>query len=140
MNNEVLDREHQGIFEKMNRVAQLNARLPKKMTLLAAFDDLIMFTAHHFKDEEAHMEEIGFPKVESHRASHRRLTEALERHRQEFVSSVYGRFPSSVFDFFKTWVTSHIMIVDKEYAEFERAKRNERSAALSEKAEKPEPK
>ena len=86
--------------------------------LLEKFDLLVAATHEHFDDEEKHMQTIGYPGLERHHQIHQQLFEALDKYRREFTASVYGRFPSSVFDFFKTWLITHIMIVDRQYADF----------------------
>ena len=51
----------------------------------------------------------------------RRCVELIERmteQKEEFDKTPVARIPSAVFDFFKLWITTHIMIVDKKYGEY----------------------
>ena len=114
-----LNGEHREIIDQMAEVQALNSHTLSKEALLAAFDELIRCTRKHFKDEEEHLEAIAYPKREAHKRLHNSLMKSLRKYRLELVNSVYGRFPSSVFDFFRTWMVSHIMMADKQYAEFE---------------------
>ena len=110
-----LDDEHKHILLKMSEVKSANARSLSKDKLSEEYDELIAVTRQHFSDEEEHMRRMKFPDLEQHQRIHEQLFVTLEKYRQELKGSVYGRFPSSVFDFFRTWLVSHIMIVDQKY-------------------------
>jgi hemerythrin len=113
-----LDGEHRAIIEQMSTLRDQNSRTFSKEKLLESFDALVALTRVHFQDEERHMAELNYPDLERHKRIHEQLYQALDRYRTEFSASVYGRFPSSVFDFFQTWLVTHIMIVDQQYAKF----------------------
>jgi hemerythrin len=114
-----LDGEHKEIIQKMNDLFLLNKRAVDKARLLSAYDDFVTVTRHHFQDEELHMKKMGYVRLESHKKAHVDLLTSLGNFRNELTHSVYAQFPSSVFDFFKTWLASHIMIVDRSYADFQ---------------------
>jgi hemerythrin-like metal-binding protein len=113
-----IDEEHRQIIDTMNRIADLNRKSFDKEQLLSSFKLLIGLTQKHFKDEEELMRQENYPNFETHKRIHDSFLETLERYKVEMESSVYRRFPSAVFDFFKTWITTHIMIVDRQYQEF----------------------
>lgn len=115
--NSRLNHEHREILALMARLQVLNTKSMSKVALLSAFDELIQYTQLHFAEEEEHMAAMSYPKLETHMRLHTSLLNSLAGYRAELMSSVYGRFPVSVFDFFKTWMISHIMIADKQYAE-----------------------
>jgi hemerythrin-like metal-binding protein len=117
--HESIDEEHKDIIDRMKRLTEMNNKTFNKELLIITFDDLIRCTNRHFLNEEDHMRRINYPQFENHQKIHQSFVETLLRYRQEMINSVYHRFPSSVFDFFKTWITTHILIVDKQYAEFE---------------------
>ncbi|MBI3544608.1 MAG: hemerythrin family protein [Deltaproteobacteria bacterium] len=117
-----MDDEHRELLGRMARVEELNSRSLDKTAVIDAFDDFVTCVRFHFTDEEAHMVKMGYPKTDVHHRIHESLLDALTRYRAELMTSVHGRFPSSVFDFFKTWITTHIMIVDRQYCDFERAR------------------
>jgi hemerythrin len=114
--NNLMDEEHQELIARMGRLHQINATSLDKKLILMGMDEFIRITRHHFNDEEKLMKEVGYPGLEQHQRIHEGLFGALDRYRAELASSVYHRFPSSVFDFMKTWITSHIMMVDQQYA------------------------
>jgi hemerythrin-like metal-binding protein len=118
--NAPLDNEHRILLARMNELVEANGRSMDKAWMLGQFDELVALTRHHFDGEEEHMALIGYPGLKQHQRIHDQLFTAMEKYRSEFQQSVYGRFPSSVFDFFATWLTTHIMIVDRQYADYER--------------------
>ena len=113
--DELMNQEHQTLLEKMAQLASYNHRSLSKKDILFYYDDLVDYTKRHFRDEEAHMKTIGYGELEQHRRLHSGLLEALDRYREEFNTGVSGRFPSAVFDFFRTWIMTHILVVDKRY-------------------------
>lgn len=122
--NEAMNDEHKELINKMRNLIALNQRSLSKNDLLFYYDDLVSYTKRHFRDEEVYLKSINYPGLEQHKRIHTGLTDALDRYREEFKSSVSGRFPSSVFDFFRTWITSHILVVDKSYSELAKSGQN----------------
>jgi hemerythrin-like metal-binding protein len=127
--NEQLNDEHKTLLAKMAKVEEFNERMLSKEALLEAYDDLVQYAVDHFKEEEAYMREILYPAAETHGRIHSALIDALAKYRAEFMASVYARFPAAVFDFFKTWMLTHIMIVDRQYSEYADAKARVRTVA-----------
>lgn len=115
---EFLNEEHRVLITRMNHIARQNKISLSKDTLITLFEELIQFTRQHFDDEEKYLSSIQYPKLDQHARIHNQLIEKLNQYRDEFRKAVQGRFPESVFDFFRTWITTHILIVDKEYANF----------------------
>jgi len=125
--NEAMNDEHRELINKMQNLTALNQRSLNKNDILFYYDDLVNYTKRHFQDEEIYLESINYPGLEQHKRIHVGLMDALARYREEFKSSVSGRFPSSVFDFFRTWITSHILVVDKGYSELAKSQQNSKT-------------
>ena len=117
-----INEEHKEIFARMAQIENLSKNFADKKAVLAAFDNLVEYTLEHFQSEEAFMRKINFPEIETHKKMHADLMAKLDKYRKEYVNSVYGAFPSSVFDFFQNWLLTHILIADKRYAEFAKSK------------------
>lgn len=111
-----LNLEHQELISRMNLFAEKNRSALSKDELLKSYQSLVAYTAKHFEDEERYFSSINYTRAAEHRKIHKQLIDKLRGYEQEFRGSVSGRFPNSVFDFFKTWITTHILLVDKEYA------------------------
>ena len=73
---------------------------------------LLAYTEQHFAAEEAWMEEIGYPRLESHRNLHRQLMKKVGRFRVRF--EVNGqRITREMHDFLENWLVHHILEDDK---------------------------
>jgi hemerythrin len=116
--NDKLNNEHQDLIALMDQIQEANATSMDKARLLDSYDRLVRATQQHFSDEEQYLASFAYPELEQHQRIHQQLLEALVRYRGEFTKSVHGRFPAAVFDFFKTWILTHIMLVDKRYATY----------------------
>ena len=127
--NEKMNSEHRELLRRMAQIEELNTKTLNKQALAEAYLGLIDFVHKHFREEEEHMKAMRYPQLETHQRIHESMLDALMRYYREFEASVYGRFPSSVFDFFKTWVLTHIMMVDRQYAEFEKSKDSSSAAS-----------
>jgi len=73
--NEVIDREHQGLFNDANELlaAMLSGRPMDEMKTL--IDALIRDAVKHFQNEEAILVTVGYPGVAEHAAIHRKLVD-----------------------------------------------------------------
>lgn len=100
--NDFLDAVHQGRAEEVVRETA------------AA---LLAHTVDHFADEEAYMESIGYPDLETHHREHRDLRAKAER----MVERVARPDAGNVRDMdvlLKTWLLDHILNTDLKIAEF----------------------
>lgn len=111
-----MDAEHRQLVDKMNRIHELDRQQAQKPTLAAAFADLGSYIEQHFADEEAYMQQIGFPDHKRHAAIHADLLRRFAEHRANFERGD-GRVPPSVFRFLVSWLASHIKGIDRKYAE-----------------------
>lgn len=119
VHNTLMNDEHKTLIALMDNLRDRNQRSMDKQGLLETFEKLIAFTKVHFSDEEKHMNSIHYPKAEQHKLIHQQLLNTLESQAEEFRRSVSGKIPTAVFDFFKTWLVSHILMFDKDYAKHE---------------------
>lgn len=118
-----MDEEHRNLLARMSKFEVLNKSLAQKHTLLSEFKSFILFTTEHFQHEENLMQEYEYPSLLEHISIHRDLISKLNKYMNELERSVYSEIPSSVFDFFNNWLVSHILIIDRRYAEFIHAKK-----------------
>jgi hemerythrin len=111
-----MDAEHRQLIDKMNRVYVLDQQQAGRVRIAAAFSDLGTFIKQHFADEEAHMQQIGFPDLRRHAAIHADLLRRFGEHLQSFDRGD-GRVPPSMIRFLVSWLASHIKGIDRKYAE-----------------------
>ena len=113
-----MDEEHMELLRRMQKLEGLSRSMTTKPNLLAAFDSVIDLARLHFVHEEALQKKMNYPNADAHKKVHEDLISKLMKYRQELDHSVYSALPSSVFDFFQNWLLTHILIVDRQYAEF----------------------
>lgn len=126
--NEMIDDDHQAIFEIANRLqAEIASRLsaeeqdePQLSIVGEVLVELIEHTGGHFMREEALMQSIGFPWYEEHKLQHKMLMNKVNDLHREFMR---GRNDVSleVAEFVLKWMIPHIMHADMELGRCMRA-------------------
>lgn len=111
-----MDEEHKGLIAAMNDVHDLDAKGADKARIDAAIARLATLTQQHFADEEAHMEAIGFPDLRAHRILHKDLLDKFTKHYDAFRAGT-GKVDRALFDFLAFWLRSHIVGIDRKYAD-----------------------
>jgi len=71
----------------------------------------------HFTDEEALMQEKGYPDFDLHKAEHDFLLAQVLNFREEFAADKVG-FSESMMDYLRDWLRDHILISDRRMARF----------------------
>lgn len=111
VNNQLIDSEHQHLFELLDRY-YLGLKGDKdKMELLQLVKGLIDYAQIHFNDEEALMKRIGYPEIEQHQHLHHQFMRK--------VNDFYDKLQSGkliltleVTNFVKNWLVAHIKSED----------------------------
>lgn len=119
MVNELLEKLHQGKGEEVVR------------PLLAKLRE---YTVYHFHDEEAFMEEIGYPERGEHHQEHERLVKRVK----QFQRDIYEQRtvePAALLSFLKDWLLDHILKMDMQIGKFVQEKEARIKAAASEQEE-----
>ncbi|HEY0845433.1 MAG TPA: bacteriohemerythrin [Noviherbaspirillum sp.] len=119
--NEMIDEDHQAIFEIANRLqAEIATRMsaeeqeePQHSIVGEVLVELIEHTGGHFMREEALMQSISFPWYEEHKLQHKMLMNKVNSLHREFMR---GRNDVSleVAEFVLKWMIPHIMHADME--------------------------
>lgn len=111
-----MDAEHKGLIAAMNHVHDLDAKNAQKPAVDTAIQRLAELTTKHFADEEQHMAKVGFPDLRVHQRIHQNLLEKFTALHQAFQAGT-GKVDRAFFDFLKFWLRSHILGVDRQYAD-----------------------
>jgi len=117
---DTMDAEHQRLISLMNALYEHNERGSDKTSIGRAFTELLEYTRVHFADEERFMASVSYPDLANHAQAHKHLLLCVELQAREFADG-NGKVPSRVFDFFKSWLTSHILGADVKYGHHSRA-------------------
>jgi hemerythrin-like metal-binding protein len=114
-----MDAQHQVLISMMNELAERAAANAPKSEVLALLKQLGNYTIQHFREEEAYMERIGYPQLETHKVIHRELLSNLRQHVAAFDAGS-GKVAGDLLGFLKFWLAAHIRGIDRQYASFER--------------------
>ena len=121
--HEPFNEQHKEMFRLQNRVVNLLCGNASPRELSVILNRLIRYCQRHFQDEEALMAEYGYADLPAHRQEHEQLVMHIFT-----LSEELGREPCNrdrLLTFLNTWITSHIMKVDKKYRRFFLDKRTE---------------
>lgn len=111
-----MDAEHKTLIEKMNLLYEAADNKEPFERLQFLVDDLADYTVQHFRDEEAFMESIGFPGLDTHKIIHEQLLKQFGEHVAKFQQS--QNLSEDFFGFLKVWLSAHIRGIDMKYSDF----------------------
>lgn len=120
----LIDEEHKNLFDIIARTHELiHAELlhDKYDEIMGILAELKEYTEKHFRDEEAYMEKIQYPKLEQQKIAHAAFIEKLvdidlfdidemDDNQQEYLEGLI--------DFLSSWLVNHILQMDKPIADF----------------------
>lgn len=112
--NSTIDRQHQQLFSIANRYHAAYTRREDRAILKTIFEELIAYTAFHFKEEERLMQEGGFPDFLAHKQSHEKLVKVVLQYKDNFDDGPHG-IEEQAMQFIKTWLNGHILGMDRKY-------------------------
>jgi hemerythrin-like metal-binding protein len=115
---EEFDGHHQKLFAIIGELtASLETGADDEATIVRALSELLDYTKYHFKAEENALRKLGYPGLSRQEAEHRDFIASLNVFKASYD---YGVVPpvGDLVDFLKKWLTSHILVCDKEYADF----------------------
>jgi hemerythrin len=116
---EIIDTQHKTLFDAVNTLADSFKAGTSKTVVKESLDFLVNYTVEHFQTEEKIMQEMGYPKLTSHKAEH---TQLVLNARDLQAKLAEGKSVTmEVTKFLSDWLKHHINEVDMGYVEFKRA-------------------
>jgi hemerythrin len=116
VNIDSIDRQHQVLVKWMNHfydaADQNNHSVAKN-----ALQQLVKYTKLHFEDEERMMIKADYFDYEKHSKVHIQLLDLVTRLINNYNSSPSKETAAELSQFLKSWLTNHIMGIDKKYSE-----------------------
>jgi hemerythrin len=110
-----IDEQHQKLFECIDRLENAKDERQRELAVYFVMDELRDYARIHFSVEEIIMRLFDYPGLEGHAAEHREFEARLKAlGKIELNHDVHAEAGS----FLRGWLTQHIMISDKRYAEF----------------------
>ncbi|MEO5360899.1 MAG: bacteriohemerythrin [Nitrospirota bacterium] len=113
------DEAHKDLIDLINKLhAAMKLGLGTQI-LGDILNDLIEYTATHFKDEEQEMKRLGYPKqdFDAHIAQHQKFVQQALEVQKKFKEG-RGGLTLDIMSFLKKWLAEHIVGTDKKYMSF----------------------
>jgi hemerythrin-like metal-binding protein len=118
---EELDGQHRDLFRILGRLGEAVEEGGAAEVAVERLEDLAKECACHFATEEGYLERLGFPGAVQQRVQHRLFAARLARLRDR-ARSGQEALSEPVLDELTSWLLGHIVGLDREYAEFFRAR------------------
>jgi hemerythrin-like metal-binding protein len=112
-----IDQQHRMLVEIINRIDSALHTAAPKVVLRGLLDELLQYAEYHFFTEEHYMHRHGYPDEITHREAHHHLIDALLKMHDDFINRE-RHDPRSAVDFLASWLTDHIVYVDKPLGSF----------------------
>lgn len=112
---ELVDAQHQYLFEIINAMQAKLARGDAQSALVEGLDSMRTYARFHFEAEERLLAQQGYPELAGHREAHRRFLAEVER-----LSGVEPTNSNAcqALGYLLTWLVGHIQSVDGRFAPF----------------------
>ncbi len=107
LNHELLDAQHQELFELANAAQRLDPNNANKAELGRLFKEFYDYMGKHFKEEEAYMQSIDYPLYEKHKKFHESISEGMTKILKEKKGVV--ELQKSIQMIAKKWLAEHIL-------------------------------
>ncbi len=108
-----IDRQHKQLIEIANRLNEAMQTGAAKQLVGKLLDELIEYTASHFRYEEGLMDRYGVSGVPDHKALHARLVDDVLTHQARFKRG--ESLSAEVMSFVRDWLVNHILKTDKAF-------------------------
>ena len=112
-----IDEQHRQLVTLVNRLYRASRTGSSRQEAAAILDELVSYTANHFKTEEDLFARHGYPEQDSHCQAHRRLVDKVLEFQNAYRQGA-AELELSLLQFLKDWLLTHIMKTDKQYSAY----------------------
>lgn len=112
------DQEHQKLVELLNKLSDAMQAGRGPDVLGDILDEVLAYTASHFKHEEQDMERYAYPAMAAHKKEHADLVEKALGVQAKLRQGASATLSFEVLNFLKTWLVGHIQGSDKKFGQF----------------------
>lgn len=112
---ELVDAQHQYLFEIINAMQAKLARGDAASALVEGLDSMRTYARFHFEAEERLLAEHGYPDLGPHRKAHQEFLGEVER---LAAGEPSGAKACQALGYLLTWLVGHIQSVDGRFAPF----------------------
>jgi len=116
---ELVDKQHKMLLEKLNDISEAIENQMGVDVIIKTLDFMVDYTDFHFTDEEKHMIEHDYPRIEYHKKMHKEFVDTLNKMITEFKEDgATERLAESVNIYLFNWLVTHIKGVDGAYGRY----------------------
>jgi hemerythrin len=111
-----IDVQHKKLVGLVNQLHDAMSTGTGRQVVGPVLDELVAYTREHFAHEEQLMRRAGYPDLGKHAAEHTKLTSEAAQLQQGVKAG--NVLTMDVMNFLVTWLSQHIMKVDKQYVPY----------------------
>ncbi|SHJ07029.1 hemerythrin-like metal-binding domain protein [Malonomonas rubra DSM 5091] len=109
----IVDRQHQGLIELINRLFKCMQDGGDRMLLGQIIDELVDYTVNHFRTEEDLMQKTHYKDFQAHKQTHDNFVGQVGEYMQKLKDGE-RLAAADVYKFLKDWLISHIEKQDRD--------------------------
>ena len=120
-----IDRQHHKLINLINRLDDQAKAGKGKDAIGEILDELIIYSATHFRMEEKYFDRFGYADAEEHKQEHAALAEKVGNFAAELNGADASRVQAvlaELMNFLSIWWKYHILDTDMKYAQLFREK------------------
>jgi hemerythrin len=112
-----IDQQHKKLIALINELNDAMSVGKGKDVLQKIANDLVAYTATHFRTEERYFAQFEYPDTFNHRREHVEFVKKVAGYK-EGIERGTPVLTTEVMKFLSDWLKKHIMVTDKKYSRF----------------------
>ena len=115
---EVVDRQHERLIGIINRLYEATMEGRGAEVISEIIDELIIYTATHFRMEEQYFAQFEYPDAEEHKREHDALIEKVTAFTNDFETAPANsrsELAQELLQFLQIWWRYHMMETDSKF-------------------------
>lgn len=131
----MIDEQHKMLFDiirRANDLVQEKMLYDKYDEIIDILEQLHAYTEDHFQDEEEYMKKIGYPGLPQQKKAHAAFIEKmvkLDLGDMNYIDDHQQEYLEDLIIYLLDWLTHHILMMDRQIAEWENNKNTNSSEA-----------
>lgn len=123
-----IDDQHKSLFDLINQIWDAIVARSEPQSVFALLDELEKYTVAHFAAEETFMRVTNYPNFDRHKEQHAIFVNRVAEEKKRAIAA--GVLSIDLLHFLKDWLVQHILVLDKDYANFTRQGHNEKQSMV----------
>lgn len=112
-----IDQQHKKLIAMINELHEAMKAGKAKEVIARIVNNLIDYTASHFKTEEKYFAQFAYPETDDHKKEHAAFVEKVTAFKARCEAQGVS-LTLDVLNFLSDWLKNHIMGTDKKYSQF----------------------